>query len=81
MHRILDFIYLKHTDLPKDLFILLINGCTRMLRELELGIIAHAFNPSIWKQKQEDLCEFEFSLLYTVSSRTATAAIENLSFK
>jgi hypothetical protein len=52
-----------------------------MLRVLELGIIAHAFNPSIWKQRQEDLCEFEFSLLYTVSSRTATAAIENLSFK
>ena len=48
MHKTLDFIYSKHTDLPKDLFILLIKGCTHMLRELELSTVAHTFNASIW---------------------------------
>lgn len=37
----------------------------------ELGMLGHIFNPS--RQKQEDLCEFVFSLLYIVISRTARA--------
>ena len=35
--------------------------------------MAHAFNPSYWRQRQADLCEFEASLVYRVSSRTARA--------
>jgi hypothetical protein len=31
------------------------------------------FNSSIWRQRQVDVCEFEASLLYIVSSRTARA--------
>jgi hypothetical protein len=27
--------------------------------------------PALWKQRQEDLCEFEASLVYKESSRTA----------
>ena len=32
--------------------------------------MAHTFNPSTWRQRQADLCEFEVSLVYRVSSRT-----------
>jgi hypothetical protein len=37
----------------------------------------HAFNPSIGRQRQEDLCEFEASLVYRVSSKTARAIQRN----
>ena len=33
----------------------------------------HAFNPSSWRQKQADLCEFEASLVYRASPRTVRA--------
>lgn len=34
-----------------------------------LSTVAHAWNPSFWGDwKQEDLCEFEVSLVHTVSS-------------
>jgi hypothetical protein len=36
-------------------------------------VVVHAFNPSSWRQRQEDLCEFEASLVYLVSSRIARA--------
>mgnify|MGYP007046044715 CR=1 FL=1 len=32
--------------------------------------VAHTFNHSTWKQRQEDLCEFKAYLVYSVSSRT-----------
>jgi hypothetical protein len=33
----------------------------------------HTFSPSTGKQRQVDLCEFEASLVYRASSRTARA--------
>ena len=38
---------------------------------LRLGVEAHTFNRALRRQKQADLCEFEASLIYRVSSRTA----------
>jgi hypothetical protein len=35
--------------------------------------IKHVFNPRTWEQRQPDHCEFEASLVYRVSSRTARA--------
>ena len=32
--------------------------------------------PALGRQRQEDLCEFEASLVYTVSSRTGSIATE-----
>ena len=40
---------------------------------IHLGGVAHAFNPSTWEAEQGDLCEFNDSLVYRVSSRTAGA--------
>ena len=37
------------------------------------GVVARAFNPSTWVQTQADLCEFEASVVYIVSFRTAKA--------
>jgi hypothetical protein len=37
----------------------------------ELGMVVHAFKPRTRSQRQEDLCEFEASLAFTASSRTA----------
>ena len=38
------------------------------------GVVAHAFNPSIWGGRDRRISEFEASLVYRyrVSSRTAT---------
>ena len=36
-------------------------------------MVAHAFIPSTGEAEQVDLCEFEASLVYRVSSRTARA--------
>ena len=35
--------------------------------------MANGFNPSTWEAETEDLCEFEVSLVYGASSRTARA--------
>ena len=43
----------------------------------EPGMVGHAFNPSIGRQRQADLCEFEASLVYRASSRTARATQRN----
>jgi hypothetical protein len=40
-------------------------------------MVASAFNPSTGRQRQADLCEFEASLVYIVSSRTARAIQRN----
>jgi hypothetical protein len=37
----------------------------------------HGFNPSIQEAEAEDLCEFEASLVYRVTSRTARAMQRN----
>lgn len=34
-------------------------------------VVAHTFNHSIWRQRQEDLREFRINLVYTVSFRMA----------
>jgi hypothetical protein len=39
--------------------------------------MAHAFNPSTWKTETGESLEFEASLVYRVSSRTARAAQRN----
>jgi hypothetical protein len=39
------------------------------------GVVAHAFNPSIWEARQ--ISEFKASLVYRVSSRTVRAAQRN----
>jgi hypothetical protein len=39
-------------------------------------MVVHTFNPSkIGRQRQVDLCEFEASLVYRASSRTARATL------
>jgi hypothetical protein len=40
-------------------------------------MVAHAFNPSIQRQRQAGISEFEASLVYRVSSRTAKAIQRN----
>jgi hypothetical protein len=42
----------------------------------KLGVVAHAFNPSTWEADRR-ISEFEVSLVYTVSSRTARAIQRN----
>jgi hypothetical protein len=37
--------------------------------------------PILWRQTEVDLCEFEASLIYRVSSRTARATQGNLGLK
>ena len=44
---------------------------------LNWAVVAHAFNPALRRQRQEDLCEFEASLYYRASSRTARATQKN----
>jgi hypothetical protein len=41
------------------------------------GVVAHAFNPSTWEAEADGFLEFEASLVYRVSSRTATATQRN----
>ena len=36
----------------------------------------HSFNPSTREAEADSLCEFEASLVYTVSSRTASTVIQ-----
>jgi hypothetical protein len=41
------------------------------------GMVAHAFNPSTWEAEAGRFSEFEASLVYRVSSRTARATQRN----
>ena len=41
------------------------------------AVVAHAFNPSIWEAEAGGISEFEASLVYKVSSRTARAIQRN----
>ena len=34
-------------------------------------VVAHTFNPTFWRQRQVELCEFQASLVYRVSAKTA----------
>jgi hypothetical protein len=43
----------------------------------ELGVVAHAFNPSTWEGRGRRISEFEASLVYKMSSRTARATQRN----
>ena len=43
---------------------------------LRRAVVAHTFNSSTQGQKQADLCEFEASLAYRVSSRTGSKVTE-----
>jgi hypothetical protein len=36
-------------------------------------VVALDFNPSTWRERQVDLCEFEASLIYIASFRIARA--------
>ena len=40
-------------------------------------VVVHTFNFSIQRQRQVDVCEFEASLVYRVSSRTVRATQRN----
>jgi hypothetical protein len=40
-------------------------------------VVAHTFNPSTWKAEGRRISEFEDSLVYKVSSRTARAIQRN----
>jgi hypothetical protein len=40
-------------------------------------VVAHAFNPSTWEAEGRQISEFEASLVYRVSSRTARAIQRN----
>ena len=40
-------------------------------------VVAHTFNPSTWRQRQRDLCEFEAIVFYSVRSRTARDTQKN----
>ena len=42
------------------------------------GVVAHTFNPSTWEGRGRRISEFEASLVYKVSSRTAKAIQRNL---
>lgn len=46
---------------------------------LKLGVLIHTSNSSILRQRQEDLYEFEASLVYTMSSRQPALRSETLS--
>jgi hypothetical protein len=43
----------------------------------EPGVVAHAFNPSTREARGRQISEFEASLVYRVSSRTAKATQRN----
>jgi hypothetical protein len=48
------------------------------LKELNgLAVVAYVFNPSTWKAEAGVSLEFEASLVYRVSSRTARATQRN----
>ena len=40
-------------------------------------VVAHILIPAFGRQRQADLCEFETSLVYRASSRTARATQRN----
>lgn len=44
---------------------------------LKLGMVAHVFNLSTWKEEAGDSMGVEASLVYIVSSRTAVAIQRN----
>jgi hypothetical protein len=44
-----------------------------VLKIKELPDSGGALIPALWRQRQADLCEFEASLVYQISSRTARA--------
>jgi hypothetical protein len=50
-------------------------------QDVSLGSGDKCFNPSIRRQRQEDLHEFEASLVYRASSRTARATQINFVMK
>jgi hypothetical protein len=39
--------------------------------------VEHTLNPTIGRQRQMDLCEFEVSLIYLVSARTVRAMLRD----
>ena len=43
----------------------------RKMNTMSQAVVAHAFNLRPRRQSQVDLCEFEASLIYIASSRTA----------
>ena len=46
-------------------------------KDLKLGVVAHAFSPSHSGGRGRQISEFEASLVYRVSSRTARATQRN----
>lgn len=51
--------------------------CKDNRKHLQLGSVAHAFNPAFGRQGQADIWEFEASLDYRVNSKTVRAAQRN----
>lgn len=48
-------------------------GTPLVKKEKNLGLAAHTFHPSPSEAEAGELCEFEASVVYTASSRTARA--------
>jgi len=45
---------------------------------LSLVVMVHTLNPSTWRQRLVDLCEFEARLVYRMSFRTVRDTQRNL---
>jgi hypothetical protein len=57
--------------------IYLAQGVALLEGSLKPGVVAHTFNPSTWEAEAGGSLEFEASLVYKVSSRTARAIQRN----
>ena len=53
--------------------------CSKCIPNIEIksrpGVVEYTFNPSTQEAEQVDLCEFEATLVYRASSRTARATL------
>jgi hypothetical protein len=63
-----------HTESFKAM---VLNLCVKTPCISRAGVVAHAFNPSTQEGRGRQISEFEASLVYKVSSRTARATQRN----
>jgi hypothetical protein len=60
-----------HIPPPCDLFKILIHLSVKIFIKDQMVVVVHTFNPSTWEKDSGRSLEFEASLVYRVSSRTA----------